>query len=75
LGKKKKAMKTKNNKVDGEELADAIHTLALHTGNTPFRLLLLMIQDGYLDTSDVAEMAPHLGLPYGQIKHIVEDII
>tara|TARA_R110000824_G_scaffold250161_1_gene438961 strand:+ start:289 stop:516 length:228 start_codon:yes stop_codon:yes gene_type:complete len=75
LGKKKKAtMTNQNKKVDGEELADSIHTLSLHTGNTPFRLLLLMIQDGYLDTSDVAEMAPHLGLPYGQIKHIVEDI-
>lgn len=60
---------------DGEELAEAILTLSHHIGYSPLKLMEVMFRDEYLDGADITRVAPHLGLPYGQVRHIVEDIL
>jgi len=67
-------MITTTSSPDSEELSEVIFCLSLHTKITPLKLLEEMFQSDYLTQEDVGKIAPYLGLPYGQIRHIIEDI-
>ena len=59
---------------DPEELSEAVFILAAHMKYTPLKLLEEMFRSEYLNEEDVSKVAPYLGLPYGQIRHIIEHI-
>ncbi len=59
---------------DPEELSEAVCILAAHMKYTPLKLLEELFLSEYLNEEDVAKVALYLGLPYEQIRRIIEDI-
>ena len=59
---------------DGEELAEAILILSSHLRYTPLKTLETLFGDEYLDEQDINQIAPHLKLSFGEVRHLVENI-
>lgn len=59
---------------DGEELSEAVFILSAHMSYTPLKLLEELVISEYFSVEDVARVSPYLGIPYGQIRHIIENI-
>tara|TARA_R110002051_G_scaffold152631_1_gene225207 strand:+ start:1088 stop:1291 length:204 start_codon:yes stop_codon:yes gene_type:complete len=59
---------------DGEEMAEAVLILSTHMRLTPLKTLELLMGDGYFDEFDVGQIAPHLKLTFGEVRHLVENL-
>lgn len=59
---------------DAEELAEAVFILSAHMSYTPLKLLEELVNSEYFSTEDVERTIPYLNIPYGQARHIIENI-